>query len=205
MTITWLGKACFCLEKNGYRIILDPYHHMLTGYLPLKTEGHEILVSHESPGHNYRSAVKLLDPLCPSPFRVKAIGGYHDTVHGSQRGPNTIHLITDDDGIRVVHTGDMGEPVYDDVLRGADVVFLESGSYRTMPSEELALWAKEMEAKIIIPMHYHHPGVLSRRVFTLEDLLYYIDPAYPVKYYETSSLEVTKETPRQVAVLKDIK
>lgn len=152
MTITWLGKACFCLEKNHYRIILDPYHHMLTGYPPLHTSGHEVLISHESPGHNYRPAVKRLDPPCPSPFKVETIHGYHDTVHGSQRGSNTIHLITDDEGIRVIHTGDMGEPVYDDRLRGADAVFLESGSYRTMPSEELSRWAKEMDVKIIIPM-----------------------------------------------------
>ena len=56
----------------------------------------------------------------------------------------------------------------------------------------------------IIPMHYHHDRVLSRRVFTLEDLLYYIDPSYPVEYYDGNTMEVGKDTPRQVAVLKDI-
>ena len=25
MKLTWLGHACFLLEQDGYRILLDPY------------------------------------------------------------------------------------------------------------------------------------------------------------------------------------
>ena len=204
MKITWLGKACFALEKDGYTLLIDPYHNAGTGYPVLKAQAHEILVSHESNGHGWRKAVTLLPPGAASPFTVETVETYHDTLQGSQRGPMTIHVITDNEGVRVVHTGDMGTWTEDDLLRDADVLMVESGSYRTMMSEELGQWACQMEPRIIIPMHYHHDRVLSRRVFTLEDLLYYIDPSYPVEYYDGNTMEVGKDTPRQVAVLKDI-
>ena len=30
MKLTWLGHACFLLEEDGYRIVLDPYTGVCT-------------------------------------------------------------------------------------------------------------------------------------------------------------------------------
>lgn len=203
MKITWLGKACFALEKDGYTIVIDPYYNTGTGYPPLKVSANEVLVSHESSGHNNRNAVTVT-PKSFSPFTVETVETYHDTIRGGQRGPNTIHIITDNEGVRVIHTGDMGVWTDDDLLSDADVLLLEVGSYRAMQSEEIARWAVQYDPRVIIPMHYHHDRILNRRYNTLDDLLFMMDHSYPVENYETTAIEVTAETPRQIAVLKDI-
>ena len=39
MKLTWLGHACFLLEEDGYRIVLDPYTGV-AGYPPLHIQAH---------------------------------------------------------------------------------------------------------------------------------------------------------------------
>ena len=41
MEITWLGHACFLLEEQGYRIVIDPYEGV-AGYPPLQVSAHAV-------------------------------------------------------------------------------------------------------------------------------------------------------------------
>ena len=34
MRVTWMGHACFALEQDGFRIVIDPYTGV-PGYPPL--------------------------------------------------------------------------------------------------------------------------------------------------------------------------
>ena len=45
MKLTWLGHACFLLEEDGYRIVLDPYTGV-AGYPPLHIQAHAVFCSH---------------------------------------------------------------------------------------------------------------------------------------------------------------
>ena len=50
MRITWLGHSCFCMESDGYRIVVDPYR--LDSYPPLQTRANADYCSHEHYDHN---------------------------------------------------------------------------------------------------------------------------------------------------------
>ena len=58
MKITWLGHACFMLEEDGYRIVLDPYTGV-EGYPELDAEAHAVLCSHGHQDHNAAETVRL--------------------------------------------------------------------------------------------------------------------------------------------------
>ena len=45
MKLTWLGHACFLLEQDGYRIVVDPYTGV-DGYPALKVEANAVYCSH---------------------------------------------------------------------------------------------------------------------------------------------------------------
>ena len=59
MKLTWLGHACFAVEQDGYRIIIDPYTEV-PGYTDIQTEGHAVLCSHGHFDHCAREGVVLL-------------------------------------------------------------------------------------------------------------------------------------------------
>lgn len=44
MKLTWLGHACFLLEEDGYRIVLDPYTGV-AGYPPLHIQAHAVFAA----------------------------------------------------------------------------------------------------------------------------------------------------------------
>ena len=66
MKLTWLGHACFLLEEQGYRIVLDPYEGV-AGYPPLHTAAHAVFCSHHHFDHDAAGCVTLL-PDRVSPF-----------------------------------------------------------------------------------------------------------------------------------------
>ena len=205
MTITWLGRSCFKIVHKGYSIVIDPYDNTGTGYPILKTEANMVLVSHEHSRHNNRDAVNIIPYVGTSPFHVDVIDSWHDTRMGRMRGPNKIHVITTDDGIKIVHTGDQGCQIKNDLFEDTDVLMIGCGSTRTMPSYDLSLLAREINPAVLIPMHYQHGHIANRRLYHLDDLMeYFIGTEYELINYETNSIDVSKGMPKQVAILKDI-
>ena len=69
MKLTWLGHACFLLEEDGYRIVLDPYTGV-AGYPPLHIQAHAVFCSHGHFDHHATDCVELL-PERESPFTVR--------------------------------------------------------------------------------------------------------------------------------------
>ena len=59
MKLTWLGHACFLLEEDGYRIVLDPYTGV-AGYPPLHIQAHAVFCSH---GHFDHHATDCVEPV----------------------------------------------------------------------------------------------------------------------------------------------
>ena len=59
MKLTWLGHACFLLEEDGYRIVLDPYTGV-AGYPPLHIQAHAVFCSHGHFDHHATDCVELL-------------------------------------------------------------------------------------------------------------------------------------------------
>jgi predicted metallo-beta-lactamase superfamily hydrolase len=82
------------------------------------------------------------------------------------------------------------------------VLLVACGSFRTLPPYVMKEMADAMCPNVIIPMHYHHEHYGNRRISALEDFtdLYY-EEADVIKY-PTNTIEITKDMPHQVAVLK---
>ena len=90
----------------------------------------------------------------------------------------------------------------DIALFAPDVLLVACGSFRTLGGYVMKEMADAMCPNVIIPMHYHHEHYGNRRISALEDFtdLYY-EEADVIKY-PTNTIDITKDMPHQVAVLK---
>lgn len=156
MKLTWLGHACFLLEQDGYRVVLDPYTEV-PGYPPLQLTAHEVLCSHHHFDHDYVQAITLL-PKQESPFTLRTVNTCHDDQSGALRGPNTIHILTAG-GITVAHLGDLGHQLSQDQLAAigpVDGVLVPVGGFYTVDAAQAKQVCESLHPKWVVPMHYHH-------------------------------------------------
>lgn len=191
MKITWLGHSCFCVESEGYRIVLDPYLRV-KGYEPVHTHANEVLCSHEHFDHNCREAVTL-DEGVPSPFTVNTVATCHDDQNGRMRGNNTVHILRAE-GQTVVHLGDLGHLLTADQakeLRRCDVLLLPVGGTYTVGAAHAKLVADALEPRIIVPMHYRRGTLGFDNIGALEDFLA-LYPAEQVHLLENNSFDPTQ-------------
>jgi len=156
MKITWIGHACFAVESNGCKLILDPYEDgYVPGLKPLRESADAVLCSHGHGDHNAKRLVEIRKgQSCP--FTVTTIETFHDDVRGAKRGPNTIHII-DDGAVRVAHLGDLGcEPEEDQIqqLKNLDVCLIPVGGHYTIDGKQAAELIRLIQPRTVIPMHY---------------------------------------------------
>lgn len=200
MKITWLGHSCFKVETEGYAIVLDPYEDgSVPGCLTVREEADEVLCSHEHFDHNFRGGVTLRKHG-PSPVKVEVISTWHDDKKGEKRGTNKIHIL-DDGQARVAHLGDLGcelEPEQKEKLKGLDAVLIPVGGYYTIDGAQARKLVEEIKPRVTVPMHYRGEGFGFDVLGTVED---YTRFCGDVKIYEENSIEITKDTPSQTAVL----
>jgi len=204
MKIQWLGHSCFKITHGGYSVVLDPYDLEIANYPPLHVTADAVLVSHEHRGHNNRQAVQLTGNSRPAPYELTWVDSYHDTIFGSMRGRNRIHILNWD-GYKLVHMGDQGCSLTSGEMSdlfGADVLMISVGGFRAMASDKTKELADELFANVVIPMHYAHDRIGCRRLERVEAFTDRFAPQPIVRFYPTDSIEIDRNTPQQVAVLK---
>ena len=170
MKLTWLGHACFMVEQDGYRIVLDPYTDVV-GHADVRTQAHEVLCSHRHFDHNAVSGVTLL-PKQTSPFTVRTVATFHDDQGGALRGENTIHILTAG-GVTVAHLGDLGHPLSEEQLKEigpVDGVLVPVGGTYTVDAAGAKQVCEAIRPNWVIPMHYRHgtfgfPVLLTAEAF----------------------------------------
>ena len=193
MKLTWLGHACFLLEQEEYRIVVDPYTDV-PGYPPLQVQAHEILCSHHHFDHDFTQAVTLL-PRRESPFTVRRVETCHDDQGGALRGANTIHILTAG-GITVAHLGDLGHQLTARQL--ADIgpvngVLVPVGGVYTIDAAGARAACEAVGASWAVPMHYHHAPCGLPNVGGVEPFLA-LWPAEKVHALPGRVISVTAET-----------
>lgn len=199
MEIQWLGHACFAVESEGWRIVLDPYE--VEGYPALHTEGDEVLCSHGHHDHNHVAAVTLRGSGRQSPFTVERVATFHDEVQGAKRGANTIHILSAE-GLRVTHFGDLGHwPTEEQFarLRGCDAVLIPVGGFYTIDAAMAKRICDELKPRVIVPMHYRDGERGLRVVAPVEEFLSLCEPA-AVTRLDTDRFTLTADAPRGVIV-----
>ena len=94
LKLTWLGHACFALEAEGYRILLDPYSpDYVPGLGRVELSAHKVLCSHDHADHGWKEGIPAPLNEIPCPFTIRTMPVFHDDQMGSLRGLNTIHVL----------------------------------------------------------------------------------------------------------------
>lgn len=174
MDIYWYGQACFKLKGKNATVVIDPYDPDFVGLkLPKDLQADVVLSSHSHEDHNFVSGVtnpkggKSMVFDKPGEYEVAGvvitgISSFHDDLQGSERGVNTIfHLLFDN--LDIVHLGDLGQSKLTEQqvaeIGQTDILLVPVGSIYTVDAKAASEIVSQLEAKIIIPMHYKIDGL----------------------------------------------
>jgi len=178
MDINWLGHSCFRLRGKQATVVTDPFPPDL-GYTLGKPTADIVTVSHQHHGHSYDKGIAG-DPKViagPGEYEIKGvliigIATFHDAEGGQKKGKNTVYLI-ELDGITVCHLGDLGHVLTTEQVEeidDVDVLLLPVGGGSTINAATAAEVIRQIEPKVVIPMHYRTP-VLKRELAPVEGFL----------------------------------
>lgn len=157
VTIHYHGHACFTLECDGFRTVLDPYAEgMVPGLPALELEAEAVLCSHGHGDHAYTQAVSLHPADKQPPYELQILDTFHDDREGALRGNNKVHLFRFD-GLTVAHLGDLGHIPGEEVLeklKGIDCMLIPVGGFYTIDPDTAARLVELTGPKVTVPMHY---------------------------------------------------
>lgn len=167
MNISWYGQACFRLESKDIRVLIDPFDKKI-GLKEPRLNDTIILVTHEHHDHNNvegaGNAFVIRGPgeYEKSGVQIVGISSFHDNTQGSDRGLNTIYVIKFDE-ITLCHLGDLGQHELTseqiEMIGNVDILLIPVGGVYTIDGKQAAGIVKQIEPKIIIPMHYKISGL----------------------------------------------
>jgi L-ascorbate metabolism protein UlaG (beta-lactamase superfamily) len=167
MDISWLGHSCFRLKGSRASVITDPYSAGL-GYSLGKPAARIVTVSHEHPGHCYFAGIggqpKVVNR--PGEYEISdvliiGIATFHDGEGGRKRGKNIVYLMEIDE-VAVCHLGDLGHVLTSEQIEdigNVDVLLLPVGGVSTLNAPMAAEVVRQLEPKVVIPMHYKTPAL----------------------------------------------
>ena len=200
MRITWLGHACFSVEHEGYRVIIDPFCDV-PGCRDVYAQADAVLCSHEHYDHAYRAGITLRQGK-ENPFAVETLDTCHDEKGGALRGRNTVHILRAG-GMTLAHLGDLGHvPDEEQIgkLRGCDALLIPVGGTYTVDGDTAAQIVRCLQPRVVIPMHYRGEGFGFDKIDTVEPFLSHF-AGDTVHHLAESWLDLTADTPSGVTVL----
>ncbi len=178
MEITWLGYSCFRIKGSRTTVVTDPYAPNL-GYSLGKPAARIVTVSHQHAAHSYVAGVDGQPRAINGPGEYEigdvliiGMATYHDQTEGKERGKNTVYLM-DIDEVAVCHLGDLGHALTSgqvEKLGNVDVLLLPVGGVTTIDAAVAAQIVRQLEPKVVIPMHYK-TAELNRELEPLEKFL----------------------------------
>ena len=167
MDISWLGHSCFRIRGSQATVITDPYSPDV-GYSLGKPKARIVTVSHQHPGHSFTDGIGGNPKLVTGPGEYEisnvliiGVATFHDEDKGSTRGKNTVYLMEMDE-ISICHLGDLGHVLTDEQveeLGSVDVLLIPVGGVSTIDAPVATEIVRQLEPKIVIPMHYKTPAV----------------------------------------------
>jgi L-ascorbate metabolism protein UlaG (beta-lactamase superfamily) len=174
MQVRWYGQSSFALTGGDTRLFIDPFGDMS----PLVARGWPwdypaidgveadlLLVTHEHLDHNaveviggdprvIRSTAGTFDTPAGE---VVAVASEHDAAAGTQRGPNTIFVLTLG-GVRFAHFGDFGQAELREEQAEAigfiDLLFVPVGGGPTTDAARARAIVDRLAPRWVVPMHY---------------------------------------------------
>jgi len=167
MEITWLGHSCFKLRDKQAMLITDPFSPDL-GYSLGKQSADIVTLSHQHPGHSFAQGIDGNPKVVTGPGEYEisntliiGVPTFHDNEKGIKRGKNTVYLIEMNE-VSICHLGDLGHVLADEQveeLGNVDVLLLPVGGVSTINAPVATEIVRQLEPKIVIPMHYKTPAI----------------------------------------------
>jgi len=189
MKITFYAHASFRLAADGLTVITDPYTPgpKGSGFDPINEPADLVIMSsatdsfHSDPSHVLGSPTVINALELPPEgktvrgLQIRSFPAMESYTWDFGRDPdaNALYLFTLG-GIRVLHMGDIGNPVLPahlEALRGnVDLLLALAGAHATIGYDDLDAAIKAIQPRAIIPMHYYSPrGVLN--ILPVDDFL----------------------------------
>ncbi|KKU48081.1 hypothetical protein A3H10_03070 [Candidatus Uhrbacteria bacterium RIFCSPLOWO2_12_FULL_46_10] len=158
MTITWLGQNCFKIEGKQVSVLIDPIDGQ---ELKMPKISADILVLPRP------SLGKALSFLKNSPFIIQTPGEFEAKgvfVEGQVFGNRTQTIYRlEIEGVRLGHLGNLekNDEAATSFLEDVDVLFVPVGGGAVLGPAEAAEVVSAIEPRLVIPMHYRQPGLVS--------------------------------------------
>jgi L-ascorbate metabolism protein UlaG (beta-lactamase superfamily) len=178
MDITWLGHSCFKIKGSQATVVTDPYPPSL-GYSLGKPTAHIVTVSHQHAGHSYVQGVGGEPRLVTGPGEyeirnvlIMGISTFHDNKEGKVSGKNTVYVMEVDE-VSICHLGDLGHVLTSEQVEevdNVDVLLVPVGGVSTINAPLAAEVVRQLEPKVVIPMHYKTEA-LSRELEPVDRFL----------------------------------
>ncbi|GIK75435.1 MAG: MBL fold metallo-hydrolase [Chloroflexota bacterium] len=204
MDITWYGLSCFRIREGGVTIICDPYDKSV-GLTLAKARADIVTVSHDRAGHNAVDRItgdpKILTG--PGEYEVKnvfitGLTTYHrrDGSHAPERN---VAFFFEFGGLTVGHMGDIGEvPAQSEIeelnIGEVDVLMVPVGGGDTLDPARAVELVGLLEPRLVIPMHYNHPGLGEDLATKLESVDKFLKEFGAANIEPVDTLKVAKST-----------
>lgn len=164
MELTWYGLSCFRITERKYAtIVTDPYNGNL-GLPELQLKGNVATISHDAAGHNYAAAVSGTTQVLKGPGEYEIgnvfVTGIATAIDDTDER-NVLYLF-DYDGLTIAHLGDMKKvpsQTQIEALEQVNILLLPVGGGNSLSAAQAAELVSMLEPNIVIPMHYHIPGL----------------------------------------------
>lgn len=202
MKIKWYGHAAFLItSERGIKIIIDPYESGAYGgqlsYGKIEDMADIVITSHDHADHN---DIKNL-PGSPQIIKgsgtknikgisIKGISTFHDSSKGSERGENTIFVLTVDE-MQLCHLGDLGHILSEKEIKEigpVDILMIPVGGFYTIDAKQATHVAEQIRPKILIPMHFK----TKKCGFPIAPVDDFLKNKTNYKKAETSEVSITK-------------
>lgn len=196
MKITHIGHACFLIENETEKLIIDPYDESI-GYEKIEETVNYILISHDHYDHNYTKNITLEENN--GSFKIQKIDSFHDNQGGRVRGNNIIHVIETDD-TRICHLGDLGHLLDEEQIKEIgkiDVLLIPVGGTYTIDYEAAEEVTKQLNPMMVIPMHYK-TDKLNLNIAPVDNFIRAISSDYKIIKLDTNELDYEKIDERVV-------
>ncbi len=165
MKIEHLGHSSFQIT-NRSTLVIDPYGPEI-GRLPQGLTADVVTVSHQHFDHNYSDGVSGNPVIIDEPgqysvkgFEIKGFKTFHDDKGGTIRGENIVFCISADD-LNLCHMGDLGHILTDEQVKEigpVDILMIPVGGFYTIDASQAVQVVRQINPKIVMPMHYKPPG-----------------------------------------------
>ena len=198
--LTYHGHACFTLEYEGAKAVIDPYAWgMVPGQPDLHLTANAVYCSHGHADHNFTQAVEI-EEVPSLPWTVEEFETPHDDCGGAKRGMNTVRIFHCG-RVRVAHLGDLGcfpDEALEKALKNVDVMMIPVGGYYTIGTQTAYQIIRSLKPAVAIPMHYRTDKTGFDEISHIDDFI----KLYPFVKTCEGTFELEEDTGRQILIMK---